>query len=54
MAIMEGMIIFVSAPLIGNLNPAKTEIIGAMDCNLCRCGSYINIIEAIESVSDVL
>jgi aerobic-type carbon monoxide dehydrogenase small subunit (CoxS/CutS family) len=44
-----GMIITATALLERNPNPAREEIIQAMDHNLCRCGSYINIIEAIES-----
>ncbi len=44
-----GMIITAKALLARNPNPSRKEIIEAMDHNLCRCGSYINIIEAIES-----
>jgi aerobic-type carbon monoxide dehydrogenase small subunit (CoxS/CutS family) len=43
-----GMIITATALLARNPNPSREEIIQAMDYNLCRCGSYINIIEAIE------
>ncbi len=44
-----GMIITATALLARNPSPSREEIIQAMDHNLCRCGSYINIIEAIES-----
>lgn len=44
-----GMIITATALLARNPNPTRQEIIEAMDHNLCRCGSYVNIIEAIES-----
>jgi carbon-monoxide dehydrogenase small subunit len=44
-----GMIVTATALLERNPNPTREEIIEAMDHNLCRCGSYINIIEAIES-----
>jgi aerobic-type carbon monoxide dehydrogenase small subunit (CoxS/CutS family) len=44
-----GMIITATALLARNPHPSREEIIQAMDYNLCRCGSYINIIEAIES-----
>jgi len=44
-----GMIITATALLARNPSPSKEEIVEAMDHNLCRCGSYINIIEAIES-----
>ncbi len=47
-----GMIITATAMLAKNPNPSREEIIEAMDYNLCRCGSYLNIIEAIESVID--
>lgn len=44
-----GMIITATALLARNPNPSRQEIAEAMDNNLCRCGSYVNIIEAIES-----
>ena len=44
-----GMIITATALLARNPNPSREEIVQAMDHNLCRCGSYLNIIEAIES-----
>ena len=44
-----GMLITATALLARNPNPSREEIIEGMDYNLCRCGSYINIIEAIES-----
>lgn len=47
-----GMLIAATAFLLRNPNPAREEIITAMDWNLCRCGSYLNIVEAIESVVD--
>jgi aerobic-type carbon monoxide dehydrogenase small subunit (CoxS/CutS family) len=45
-----GMIITATALLAKNPNPSREEIIEAMDNNLCRCGSYLKIIEAIQSV----
>jgi carbon-monoxide dehydrogenase small subunit len=47
-----GMIISATALLSLNPNPTKEEVIQAMDHNLCRCGSYVNIIEAIMSLAD--
>ena len=44
-----GMLITATALLERNPHPTREEIVQAMDHNLCRCGSYINIIEAIES-----
>jgi len=46
-----GMIVTAAALLARNPNPTREEIVEAMDHNLCRCGSYINIIEAIEAVA---
>ena len=34
-----------------NLQPTRAEIIQNMDYNLCRCGSYQRIIQAIESAA---
>jgi aerobic-type carbon monoxide dehydrogenase small subunit (CoxS/CutS family) len=42
-----GMIIAATALLAYNPNPTREEIVKAMDNNLCRCGSYANVIEAI-------
>jgi len=47
-----GMILTATALLAENPHPTREEIIAAMDNNLCRCGSYLNIIEAIESLLD--
>jgi aerobic-type carbon monoxide dehydrogenase small subunit (CoxS/CutS family) len=47
-----GMIINATALLSINPNPSKEEIIKAMNHNLCRCGSYLNIIEAIMSLAN--
>lgn len=44
-----GMLITATALLAKNSHPSRDEIIAAMDNNLCRCGSYLNIIEAIEA-----
>ncbi|MCK5056324.1 MAG: (2Fe-2S)-binding protein [Candidatus Aminicenantes bacterium] len=45
-----GMLITATALLAKNPYPSREEIITAMDNNLCRCGSYLNVIEAIEAV----
>jgi aerobic-type carbon monoxide dehydrogenase small subunit (CoxS/CutS family) len=44
------MLITATALLAKNPYPSREEIIEAMDNNLCRCGSYLNVIEAIEAV----
>lgn len=46
-----GMIISATALLTSNPNPTREEIVNAMDWNFCRCGSYLNVIEAIEAVA---
>ncbi len=46
-----GMIVTATALLARNPHPTRKEIIEAMNHNLCRCGSYLNIIEAIETVA---
>lgn len=46
-----GMIINATALLTQNPNPTREEITQAMNRNLCRCGAYLNIIEAIEAVA---
>ncbi|MBT8317535.1 MAG: (2Fe-2S)-binding protein [Lutibacter sp.] len=49
-----GMIMNAYGLLLKNQNPTRDEIITAMDANLCRCGSYNRIIEAIEKASKQL
>jgi len=49
-----GMIMNAYGLLLKNSNPTRKEIITAMDTNLCRCGSYGRIIEAIEKASKQL
>lgn len=49
-----GMILTAVALLHRNLQPTEAEIIEEMDNNLCRCGSYKRIIEAIASAANVM
>jgi carbon-monoxide dehydrogenase small subunit len=49
-----GMILTAVALLHNNPAPSEAEIIEEMDNNLCRCGSYKRIIEAIKSAAKVL
>lgn len=46
-----GMILNAVSLLKKNPHPSQQEIIRAMDNNLCRCGAYGRIIQAIESAS---
>ncbi len=46
-----GMIINACGLLHRNPEPTRQEIIDGMEENLCRCGSYLRIIQAIESAA---
>jgi isoquinoline 1-oxidoreductase alpha subunit len=45
------MILTAYAFLRKNPKPARAEIIAAMDGNLCRCGSYSRIVDAVETAA---
>jgi len=47
-----GQIMSAAALLKNNPNPSDLEIENAMSGNICRCGTYLRIVEAIKSVSD--
>jgi len=49
-----GMIMSALALLRRNANPTGTEIIRAMDGNICRCGTYGRIMAAIRSAAKKL
>jgi len=46
-----GMILSAYGLLLKNPKPTRTEIIQSMDDNLCRCGSYNRIVDAIQTAS---
>jgi aerobic-type carbon monoxide dehydrogenase small subunit (CoxS/CutS family) len=46
-----GMIMSSVALLKNNPSPTEEEIIAAMNGNICRCGTYLNIIKAINLAS---
>ena len=46
-----GMIMNATGLLYENPDPSRQEIIDVMEENLCRCGSYGRIIDAIQSAS---
>ena len=50
----SGMIMNAYGFLLKNPNPSREKIIANMDSNLCRCGAYNRIIDAIESVGKEL
>ena len=43
-----GMIMAAAALLNKNAKPGRDEIVKHMDANVCRCGSYARIVNAIE------
>ncbi len=49
-----GMILTAVALLHKNQAPTEVEIIGAMNGNLCRCGSYRRIVQAIQSAANAV
>ena len=49
-----GMILNAVAFLKQNPEPSRSEIIAEMDDNLCRCGSYSRIVDAIQTAATEL
>lgn len=47
-----GMIMNAYGLLLKNPKPSRTEIINGMEENLCRCGSYNRIVDAIETAAE--
>nr|WP_315149797.1 2Fe-2S iron-sulfur cluster-binding protein [uncultured Flavobacterium sp.] len=47
----SGMIMNAYSLLLRNPKPSRTEIINGMEENLCRCGSYNRIVDAIETAA---
>jgi len=48
-----GMIMTAVAFLHKNPTPSEGEIVEEMDGNLCRCGSYKRIVQAIQSAANI-
>jgi aerobic-type carbon monoxide dehydrogenase small subunit (CoxS/CutS family) len=46
-----GMILNAYSLLLRNPQPSREEIVQGMEYNLCRCGSHVRIIQAIESAA---
>ena len=44
----SGQIMQAAALLAGNRNPTRDDIVEHMDGNICRCGTYLKIISAIQ------
>lgn len=47
-----GMLISSISILEKDPHPDREKIVAAISGNLCRCGTYLEVIEAVESVSD--
>jgi aerobic-type carbon monoxide dehydrogenase small subunit (CoxS/CutS family) len=47
-----GMILSAFSLLRKNTNPTRKDIIDGMEGNLCRCGTYVRIIAAIQSAAE--
>jgi len=48
----SGMILSAYSLLTENRNPSESEILDAMNDNLCRCGSYKRIVKAVQTAAD--
>lgn len=48
-----GQIMSAVALLKGNPNPSEEEIAGAMNGNICRCGTYVRIRKAIKRAASL-
>jgi nicotinate dehydrogenase subunit A len=46
-----GMIMSAAALLAGNQKPSKSDILSALDANLCRCGSHARVVQAVMAAS---
>ena len=44
----SGQIMQAAALLAANKKPTREEIVAHMDGNICRCGTYLRIISAIQ------
>lgn len=49
-----GMVLKACSLLLANPRPSRTQIIAALDDNLCRCGAHVRIIAAVESAAQML
>jgi carbon-monoxide dehydrogenase small subunit len=49
-----GMLMSAYALLLNNPHPAPDEIREAISGNLCRCGAYQSVIEAVQAASETL
>ena len=50
---LSGMMIAASALLKSNPSPTRDQIVEALDRHLCRCGSHLRIIRAVQRAADL-
>jgi len=51
---LSGILISAKALLDRNPSPSRAEIAAALDDNICRCGSHVRILRAVERAARVL
>jgi nicotinate dehydrogenase subunit A len=51
---LPGILISAKALLDQNLSPSRAQIAEALDDNICRCGSHIRILRAVERAAALL
>jgi len=49
-----GMIMKAYSFLTENPQPTRDEIIAAMDDNLCRCGSHVRVVQAVQTAANLM
>lgn len=50
----SGMIVAAAGLLASNASPSDEDISGALTVNICRCGTYPRILEAVRRAAEVL
>jgi nicotinate dehydrogenase subunit A len=48
---INGMVMTAAALLAKNPHPTRAEVIAGLDNNLCRCGTHMRILAAVEEIS---
>ncbi len=51
---LSGIVISTKALLDRTPNPSRADIVAALDKHLCRCGSHIRILKAVERAAKVM
>ena len=49
-----GMILKAYSLLVSNPEPTREQIVAVMEDNLCRCGTHVRIVAAIQSAADIM